>query len=218
MMHSLGTKAGRAKGVATFVLLALLLISVTIAGLMGCANNATTSTNSSATTTSSQGGDTTVVSQSGDSTTTSLALGSDPVYDDKLKVTALAVNALSQFLENQNVSHDDPRIGLLYGLRAQEQAITVRKALAQKVYAVSDAGMQDVYSTLSLGRSVATGAVLATLGEAYKTIENIGHPSAAPDAAATALDKFISQLEPLIAQANQMSGATAGGSSTTNST
>ncbi|HEY5528998.1 MAG TPA: hypothetical protein VIL51_06045 [Thermoleophilia bacterium] len=206
-MRTFGTTEGRPRSVVTAMLLMALLLAAAVVVLSGCGNSPTTSTALSQTTVSSQGGDTTTVGQGDASTTTTLALGSDPVYDRKLKVTALAVQALSGFLQDQNVAVDDPRIGLLYGLRAQEQAITARKALAHNVYTTADAAMKDIYSTISLGRTVATGTVLATLDQAYKTVENLGVPSASPDNAATLLDQFIAQLDPLIAQANSISSS-----------
>ena len=221
MMRIFTTAGGRTRTATIVTLLAVLLICAAAVGLAGCGKGTTTSTGSSETTVSTQGGDTTTVSQSGP-TTTAAGLGQDPVYDHRLATTALAENRLAIYLQNQNVTQNDPRIGLLYGLRAQEDALTARKALSQKSYSIADSAMQEVYATTSLGRNVATGTVLATLDSAYKTIENLGHPSASPDSAATLLDTFISQLDPLIAQANAVDGAStsttsASGSATTGS-
>ena len=220
MMRIFTAADGRARTVTIVTLLAVLLICVAAVGLAGCGKGTTTSTGSSEATVSTQGGDTTTVSQGGP-TTTAAGLGQDPVYDHRLATTALAENRLAVYLQNQNVTQNDPRIGLLYGLRAQEQAITARKALALKVSDIADSAMKDVYSTVSLGRGLATGTVLSTLDAAYKTIENLGQPSTAPDSAATLLDTFISQLDPLIAQANAVDGSStttsATGSATTGS-
>jgi hypothetical protein len=219
MMRIFTTAGGRTRTATIVTLLAVLLICAAAVGLAGCGKGAapsTTSTGSSETTVSTQGGDTTTVSQSGP-TTTAAGLGQDPVYDHRLATTALAENRLAIYLQNQNVAQNDPRIGLLYGLRAQEDALTARKALSQKSYSIADSAMQEVYATTSLGRTVATGTVLATLDSGYKTIENLGHPSASPDSAATLLDTFISQLDPLIAQANAVDGASTSTTSATGS-
>ena len=221
MMRIFTVADGRARTVTIVTLLAVLLICAAALGLAGCGKGPTTSPGSSEATVSTQGGDTTTASQSGP-TTTAAGLGQDPVYDHRLATTALAENRLAVYLQNQNVSQNDPRIGLLYGLRAQEDAITARKALSQKAYSIADSAMQEVYATTSLGMTVATGTVLATLDSAYKTIENLGHPSTSPDTAASLLDKFISQLDPLAAQADALDGSSstttsAAGSATTGS-
>jgi hypothetical protein len=197
-----GTTESHPRPLLTTIPLVALLVCLAFATTLGCSGSATTSTGASGITASSQN-DTTTVRESAE-TTTSAGLAADPAYDQPLTTTALAVRDLSAFLQSQNVSENDPRIGLLYGLRAREQAITARKALSQKVTSIADSAMQDVYSTVSRGKSLATGTVLATLEQAYKTIEDLGQPSAAPEESASLLDKFIAELDPLIAQANAL--------------
>jgi hypothetical protein len=131
-------------------------------------------------------------------------------YDKELANTATVVNALSTFLGDQNVTDDDPRLGLLYGLRARVQALSCRKALETGDNSSADSAMREIYSTLNLGKSVATDNVAQTLAEASATVKTLGIPSEAPDQAKQLLDTFVDQLEPLIEQAQTMVGGTTG--------
>jgi hypothetical protein len=129
-------------------------------------------------------------------------------YDKELAKTATVVNALSQFLGQQNVTDGDPRLGLLYGLRARVQALSCRKALETGDYPSADSAMKEIRSTLNLGKSVATGTVAQTLADASATAKTLGIPSEAPDQAKQLLDTFVGQLEPFIDQAQTMIGGT----------
>jgi hypothetical protein len=130
-------------------------------------------------------------------------------YDKELANTAKVENSLARYLAEQNVADSDPRMAIIYGLRARVQTLSCRKALESGDMAVADSAMRDVYSTLNLGKSIATGAVAQTLAEAYATVKSLGIPSESPDKAKQLLDTCGEQLKALLAEAQGvMSGTT----------
>jgi hypothetical protein len=186
-----------------FAIAGVLLIIALAAGVVACASNSPATTASTGTTGTSIGSSTTGSStSSGDTTTTLPATLSD--YDRELAKTAKIQQQLMAYLEGQQVSEDDPRLAVIFGLRARTQALTCRKALDQGDLELADSAMKDVYSTINLGRNVATDAVAQILADARATIETLGAPSDKPDEAAALLDQFIAQLAPLLAQATAL--------------
>jgi hypothetical protein len=185
-----------------YVLVFCVLIFVAAAFLAGCSD-------SSGTDRTTAGPDTTVstTTSSDESTTTSppVTLAS---YEKELAATAKLVNQLTKYLGEQSVSDGDPRLGLLYGLRARVQALSCRKALEKGDTASADSAMREVYYTLNLGRAVATGTVAQTLAKAYETSQNVGAPSDFPDEATQLLITLIGQLEPLVTEAQTMLAGT----------
>ncbi len=185
-------------------LLTLFLILLLAAAIAGC-SSAVSGTNQ--TTTDSSTTVPTTSSTSGSSTT------SPPVtlsqFDKDLADTANVENKLAQYLVAHGATDNDPRLAVIYGLRARVQALSCRKALDSGDTTSADSAMRDVYSTLNLGRNIADGSVATTLEAAYATIKTLGSPSDAPDTAKQLLDTFIGQLKPLMDVANAIdSGST----------
>jgi hypothetical protein len=186
-----------------FAIAGMLLIIALAASLVACASDSPATTASTGTTGTSMGSSTTGSSTgNGDTTTTLPATLSE--YDRELAKTAKIQQPLLAYLEEQQVSEDDPRLAVIFGLRARIQALTCRKALDQGDLEVADSAMKDVYSTINLGRNVATDTVAQILADARATIETLGAPSDRPDEAATLLDRFIAQLAPLLAEATAL--------------
>jgi len=128
--------------------------------------------------------------------------------DRELADTATVGNQLAKYL-GDSIADDDPRMGVVFGLRARVQALSCRKTLDAGDMSSADSAMKQIYSTVNLGRNVATGTVAATLEDAYTTIKTLGIPSDAPEQAEQLLDTFIGQLEPLLDEAKAIvAGAT----------
>jgi hypothetical protein len=170
----------------------MLLLVATVAGCSSGASGPDETTAGSGTTISAS-------PSTGGSSTTSppVTLGQ---FDKQLADNAKVVNGLIQYL-GESVADSDPRLGVLYGLRARTQALSCRKALDSGDTAVADGAMKEIYFTLNLGRKVATGSVATTLEGAYTTVKTLGNPSDAPDTAKQLLDTFIGQLQPLLDEA-----------------
>ncbi len=138
-----------------------------------------------------------------DSTTTTLPeMLSD--WDRELAETAQAQNRLAVYLTEQDATQDDPRLAVIFGLRARTQAITGRQALDQGNLDLADMAMKDVYPTLNMGRNLAEGSVSQILEDAYAGIETLGIPSEKPGEAAGSLDRFIASLRPLLDEARAL--------------
>jgi hypothetical protein len=182
------------------VICLLLLIAATVVGCSSASSGTDETTAGSSTTLA-------VSPSSSDSSTTSPPVTLNQ-FDKELADTANVENKLAQYLSAQEMADNDPRLAIIYGLRARVQALSCRKALDSKDTTVADSAMLDVYSTINLGRKVATGSVATTLEAAYATIKTLGHPSDAPEKATQLLDTFINQLKPLIDDAKAITAAT----------
>ena len=125
-------------------------------------------------------------------------------YDKELARTANVQRALSAYLAAERAGQDDPRIAIIYGLRARTQAITGRQALDKGDLELADTAMRDVYSTINVGRSIATDTTADILSASYATIDTLGIPSQDPDRAAESLDAFIDALAPLLDEASAL--------------
>jgi hypothetical protein len=185
-----------------FVLAMCLLLLGAIA-LAGCASGTGTEDDSSSTSLSSIS----TAPASSNSTTTVPQLTATE-FDKELAKTANTQRALTEYLAEQQAADQDPRFAIIYGLRARSQAITGRQAIDKGDLTLADTAMKDVYSTLNLARGLATGEAKDILTAAYETVQDLGHPSDAPDNAAIALERFIDKLEPLIDEANAIIPAT----------
>lgn len=174
-----------------------LVLLALLAGLSGCNSGSPDTTETRASTSSSES--VTPTNSTTSSTTTLPATLSD--YDRELARTATVQRDLADYLSEQQVPETDPRIAIVYGLRARTQALTCRKALDDEDLSLADSAMKQVYSTMNLGRNVATGPTAEVLAQAYETIQTLGAPSDGPDRAAGLLDTFIIQLAPLMDEA-----------------
>jgi hypothetical protein len=181
----------------------LLLLLVFAAIAAGCSSEPS----GQATTTASDAGvaSSTTATQSATTTTSPLQLSD---YDRELAKTATIQHQLAVYLDEQQVSQGDPRIALIYGLRARVQALTCRNALDKGDLALADLAMKDVYSTLNLGGNVATGTTATILADARAIIDTLGAPSDAPGQAAVLIDRFIAQLAPLLDEATAITPST----------
>ncbi|MFH0915420.1 MAG: hypothetical protein V1912_03110 [bacterium] len=188
-----------ARAVTVCLLLLLVLAAITAGCSSGPSGQATTAASEASTGTS------TTTSQGVTTTTSPIELTAD---DKELAKTAKVANQLVAFLSDQQVGQDDPRMGIIFGLRARIQALTCSKALDQGDMELADTAMKDVYSTVNLGRNVATGTVAQTLTDAQAIVATLGRPSDNAGQAATLLDQFIARLAPLLDEATAITPAT----------
>jgi hypothetical protein len=195
-------RAPRAR--ATTVAVAGTLLIVTLAVLaVGCASGPSGQTTT--TTSGTTAGSSTTGSQSVTTTTLPQMMSE---YDKELAKTSTIENQLAAYLSKQQAAQDDPRAAIIFGLRTRVQALTCRKALSNNDLTLADSAMRDVYTTLNLGRNLATGTVAQTLTDARAIIATLGAPSDNPGQAATLLDQFIAALAPLLDEATAIAPAT----------
>jgi hypothetical protein len=194
-------------GVAAVVIALTAMLALPLAlGAYGCSSNGPGETATTASGTSVGPSAVTSPSSSLGPTTTSLPeLLSD--WDRELAETAKVQNQLATYLADQGAAEDDPRLAVVFGLRARTQAITGRQALSQGDLDLADMAMKDVYPTLNRGRNIADGEVSQILEDAYATIAALGVPSDRPQEAAASLDEFIAGLQPLLDQAKALTPA-----------
>ena len=185
------------RATTTMVAMGLLAVLALVAITGGCSSGESGDTMTTASGTSV--GPTTSI---GPTTTTLPEALSD--WDRQLAETAQVQNRLAAYLTEQGVAQDDPRLAVIYGLRARTQAITGRQALDQGDLELADMAMKEVYPTLNLGRNLAEGSVAQTLEDAHAIIATLGAPSDKPDKAAILLEQFIAQLAPLLDEARAL--------------
>jgi len=196
---------GATKKSATAILVIGALLVLGLAGISGgCSSGETNGTATTASGTS-VGPSTTVgptTTAVGQTTTTLPQVLTD--WDRQLAETAQVQNQLAAYLTEQGAGQDDPRLAIIYGLRARVQAITGRQALEEGDLDLADSAMREVYPTLNLGRNAAEGSVAQTLEDAHTIIATLGIPSDKPEEAATLLDQFIAGLSPLLDEAKAL--------------
>jgi len=183
-------------------LLLFLALAIATAGCAAGSSGQATTTGSEASTSLSS---TPTTGQSA-TTTTLPEMLSD--YDRELAKTATIQHELAVYLTDQQASEDDPRMGIIYGLRARTQAITCRKALSLDDLASADAAMKEVYVTLNVSKDIPTGTTAQALADARDIAATVGAPSDNPDQAAVLLDQFIALLAPLLDEATAITGTT----------
>ncbi len=181
--------SGATSGVGWFLVLISLLTAVTFSG---CAPD------SAGDTTTSQETTLATSSTSSDSTGTTSPPVTLSSFQKELANTAKVENALIRQLTAENAAQDDPRMGLVLGLRARMQALSCRQALAEGDLPMARQAMTDVYATTNRGRALAQGEVAQVLAEAHAAIATLGDPSDDPERAAALLDDFIRTLAPLL--------------------
>jgi len=176
----------------------VLVVAVLLGLTAGCSSDedAASSTTESAVTT------TTASTTASDTTATTSSLITE--WDRKLKEVAVVQNQLAGILLEENAPDDDPRMGIVHGLRACTQAIACREALDQQNLALADTAMQELRYSLNLARDVATGTVAQKVAGARAIIEPLGKPSAAPEEATRLLDAFLTALTPLVDDAKAL--------------
>ena len=183
----MSTDAPRPSRIACLcALLVLVLIATSLAGCRGNTSSGTTTTEVS-----------TATSETGFTTTSA----STPQLSDwqvELAKTSQIENKLAGILQAAQVAQNDPRRGLIEGLRARTLALSCRQALADKDLKQADSAMLQVYQLLNMSRGVATGSVAQTIESARTIINGIGAPSDAPDKAAPLLEQFITATASLL--------------------
>ena len=176
----------------------VVVLSFLFMTLAGCASDDT------GTTTTGAGGSPTNSSSEGTTSTSSLM----SEWDKQIKEVVAVQHELTQVLLDEDATDNDPRMAIAYGLRACTQAIACRQALDKADLELADTAMLEVYYSLNLARTVATGTVAETVAGARAIVETLGSPSAAPEQAATLLEQFIAALAPLVDEARAVIPAT----------
>jgi len=186
---------------AAAVCLVVMLVMV-LTGTAACTSGGTTTTSGVApSTTTAAAEPTTTILPPAFATPESNALTRE------LKRTAQLAAVLAQHLQDQGVAGDDPRIALVWALRARGQAVTARKAILEKQPELADNAAKELRTLLARAGTLADGSLAAEIAKAVALMATMGRPSGDPTTAAVALDGIIKQLEPLIAQAQALVGS-----------
>jgi hypothetical protein len=199
---------------------ALILLLVAVAAVLGTCSSGGTSTSTQATgaagttngpaTTGTTAGGTT-----SDSTeTTQAPAASTPEANamaKQIKTTGLAIVALNKELFAANVADNDPRLGPLYGLRARAQAFIAQRALLDSQPALADAAALQMVKLLGQGVAVAKEPTLSVLKQAQRDLAGTGVPSASPNTVVPKLIAAAATLAPLLPPPTSTT-TTAGGS------
>jgi hypothetical protein len=186
-----------------FALFGLVALALATAVLTGCSGNAPANTTTS------------TVSTAPSNTASSTTEPSTPQltqWQKELAKTSQIENQLVSALLAEQAPDNDPRRGIVAGLKARDLAISCRQALQDNDLQTADSTMLQLYHTLNMSREVATGTVAQTIESARTIIDSIGAPSDAPDKAAPLLEQFITATAPLL------DAATAATPSTTTTT
>ncbi|OFW62029.1 MAG: hypothetical protein A2133_09315 [Actinobacteria bacterium RBG_16_64_13] len=177
-----------------FCLLLLLLVALTV--VAGCGSDPSGDTT------------TTTASTASSASTTTTAPIRLSKWDKELAKTASLQAELVELLVEEKAPGDDPRMGIVYGLRARTVAIACRQAIDRNDSALADSAMLQVHYTLNESRDIATGAVEQTLAKARAIVDDLGAPSAQPTEAAALLDELITTLAPMLDAANAVFSTT----------
>jgi hypothetical protein len=170
-------------------LLCLVILALATVALAGCSGSAPANNTSS------------TVSTAPPETAGSTTAPSTPQltqWDTELAKTAKIENQLVSVLLAEQAPENDPRRGIVAGLKARDLAISCRQSLENKDMQAADSTMLQLYYTLNESRGVATGTVAQTIESARALIDSIGAPSDAPDKAAPLLEQFITATAPLL--------------------
>jgi hypothetical protein len=125
----------------------------------------------------------------------------------ELKRTVQLAAVLGQRLQDQGAAADDPRIAMVWALRARGQAVTARKAILEKQPELADNAVKGLRTQLARAGAMADGPLAEMIAKALALMATMGQPSSDPTTAVVALDGITKQLEPLIAQAQALIGS-----------
>jgi hypothetical protein len=204
--------------------IALILLLVAVAALLGACSASGTSTstqatgatgtaNGPATTGTTAGGAT-----SGNTGTTQAAVSATPEANamaKQIKTTGLAIAALNKELFAANVADNDPRLGPLYGLRARAQAFIAQRALLDSQPALADSAALQMVKLLGQGVAVAKEPTLSVLKRAQQDLAGMGGPSSSPNTAVPKLIAAAATLAPLLPPPTSTTTAAGGSPPTT---
>jgi hypothetical protein len=142
--------------------------------------------------------------------TTSTTQTTLPPIDKDIGDTSVLVHNLQLLLVKDNAPVNDPRMAIVFALRARINALSGRKAIEAPDLAVADAAMKQVYAQINAAKSLAQGEIAPIVQQAYTVIENLGMPSSDPAQADKILEQFTTQLKPLIAKAQLLTSSSSG--------
>ncbi len=189
----------RARYLASVVCLVVVLAGLSIV-VTTCSSATTTTTNTVAPSTTMAAEPTTTLPPAV-GTPESNALARD------LKRTSQLATTLGQLLQDQGVANDDPRVALVWALRARGQAVTARKAILEEQLELADNATKELRIQLSRASAMADPPLAAELAKATALMATLGRPSSDPAAATDALESMMTQLEPLMAQGQALVGS-----------
>jgi len=171
-----------------------------LTGIVACNDGGTTTTSAVAPSTTMAAGPTTTLP-------TAYATKESNALARELKRTVQLATILGQQLQESGAAADDPRIGMVWALRARGQAVTARKALLEKQPELADNAAKELRIQLVRAGALADASLAGEIAKALALVATMGQPSSDPATAAVALDSIIKQLEPLIAQAEALTGS-----------
>jgi len=114
---------------------------------------------------------------------TTTSMPSSPLDDESraymadIKETLVASNAIAAELEASQASEDDPRVAIIYGLRARGQAINALKAMHESQTPLADDSYAEMLKLLNRARLVEEGEEAAVLAQARSLLEGVAPPS-----------------------------------------
>jgi hypothetical protein len=184
---------------ASAVCLIVMLMGLSIVA-MACSSATTTTTSAMAPSTTLAAEPTTTLPPAV-GTPESNALARD------LKRTSQLATTLGQLLQDQGVENDDPRVALVWALRARGQAVTARKAILEEQLELADNATKELRIQLARAAAMADPPLADELAKATALMATLGRPSSDPAAATGALESMITQLEPLMAQGQALVGS-----------
>lgn len=186
------------------VCLIVMLVSL-LAGIVACNGGGTTTTGAVAPSTTIAAGPTTTLP-------TAYATKESNALARELKRTVQLAAILGQQLQDQGAAANDPRVAMVWALRARGQAVTARKALLEKQPELADNAVKELRIQLVRAGALADSSLAGEIAQALALMATMGQPSSDPTAAAVPLDGIMKQLEPVVAQAQALID---GGSPTT---
>lgn len=192
-------RPSRDRYLALTLCLVVLLISL-LTGVVACNGGGTTTTSAVAPGTTIAAGPTTTLPPA-------YATPESNALARELKRTAQLAAILGQRLQNQGAAADDPRIAMVWALRARGQAITARKAILEKQPQLADDAAKGLATQLARAGTMADGSLAGEIAQALALVATMGKPSSDPTATADTLDSIIKQLEPIVAQAEALIGS-----------
>jgi hypothetical protein len=202
-------------------IVAVILLLVAVAALLGACSSSGTSTSTQAIgTTGSTNGSATTTAPAPDGTTVDGTNTTQPpvvanpagnAIAREIKATSQAIATLNKELFAANVADNDPRLGPLYGLRARAQAFIAQRALLDGQPALADAAALQMIKLLGQGVAVAREPTLSVLKQAQHDLAGLGVPSSTPNAAVPKLIAAAATLAPLLPPPTSTT-TTAGGS------
>jgi hypothetical protein len=187
--------------------IALILLLVAVATLLGACSSSGTSTSTQATgATGTTNGPATTGATAGGTTsdntgTTQAPAASTPEANamaKQIRTTGLAISTLNKELFAANVADNDPRLGPLYGLRARAQAFVAQRALLDSQPTLADAAALQMVKLLGQGVAVAKEPTLSLLKQAQHDLTGLGVPSSSPDTVVPKLIAAAATLAPLL--------------------